>query len=59
METKDLYLRCVDSVVFGSVVSGLSLMDAFGEVQYEVTLSQKRQRLTVVEGILEFKVLFP
>lgn len=59
METKDLYLRCVDSAVFGSVVSGLSLMDAFGKVQYLVTLSHERKRLTVLEGILDFKVLLP
>jgi len=59
METKDLYLRCVDSAVFGSVVSGLSLMDAFGKVQYLVTLSHDRKRLTVLEGILDFKVLLP
>jgi len=59
MESKDVYLRCVDSAVFGSVVSGISLMDAFGKVQYHVTLSHDRKRLTVVEGKLDFNVLFP
>ncbi|MFC2160535.1 hypothetical protein ACFLRX_02655 [Acidobacteriota bacterium] len=58
-DTKDVYLRCVDSAIFGSVVSGISLMDAFGKVQYTVTLSHQGYRLTAIEGILDFKVLCP
>ncbi|MCJ7579534.1 MAG: hypothetical protein MUP98_03255 [Candidatus Aminicenantes bacterium] len=59
LETKDIYLRCVDSVIIGSVVSGLSLMDTFGEVQYIVALSHDRSQLTVAEGKLDFTVFFP
>ena len=59
LETKDIYIRCVDSAIFGSVVTGLSLMDAFGKVQYQITLSFDRRRLTVVEGSLDFNVLCP
>ena len=58
-DTKEIYLRCVDSAIFGSVVSGLSLMDAFGKVQYTVTLNHEKKRLTLIEGILDFNVLFP
>jgi len=59
MESKDVYLRCVESAVFGSVVIGLSLMDVFGKVQYFVTLSHDKKRMIVVEAELDFNVLIP
>jgi len=59
METKDVYLRCVNSAIFGSIVTGLSLMDTFSKVQYFVSLFHDNQRVTVAEGILDFNVLYP
>ena len=59
LEMKDVYLKCVDSAVFGSVVSGLKLIEAFSTIDYTVTLNHQRRRLTVAEGIIEFNVLYP
>lgn len=57
LETKDVYLRCVDSAVFGSVVSGLSLMATTGNIEYVVSISHEGVHATAVQGIIEFNVL--
>jgi hypothetical protein len=59
LETKDIYLRCIDSAVFGSLVSGLSLMETTGEIRYKVSLNHRDISVTAAEGSLEFSLLAP
>jgi hypothetical protein len=58
-ETKVLYIRCIDSAVFGSVVSGLSLMETTGTIEYVVSIRHLDRRATAARGEIEFNLLLP
>jgi hypothetical protein len=59
LETKDIYLRCIDSAVFGSLVSGLSLMDTTDDIEYKVSISHRGKNVNAAEGQLEFSLFLP
>jgi hypothetical protein len=59
LETKEIYLRCIESAVFGSLISGLSLMDTTGDIEYEVTISHRGITVTAAEGPMEFSLFSP
>ena len=59
LETKEIYLRCIESAVFGSLVSGLSLMDTTGDIEYEVSISHRGITVNAAEGPLKFNLFFP
>jgi hypothetical protein len=59
LETKEVYLRCIDSAVFGSIVTGLSLMETTSEVKYTLSISHKETHVTAAQGKIQFNVLSP
>jgi len=59
LETKEIYLRSIDSAVFGSLVRGLSLIETTGEIEYAVIISHQGKQATVAEGKLEFTLFIP
>jgi hypothetical protein len=59
LETKDVYLRCMDSVVFGTVISGLRLMETTDDIRYKVSIYHEKKHVTAAEGSIEFNLLFP
>jgi hypothetical protein len=58
-ETKEVYLRCIDSAVFGSVISGLSLMETTSEISYKVSIFHEKKHATALEGVIEFNTFSP
>ena len=58
-ETKEIFLRCIDSAVFGSVVSGLNLMETTSEISYTISVNQGNKHATALEGIIQFNTFAP
>lgn len=55
----ELVLNCSESIGFGTIFKGLSLIQTAKKVSYEIFLSANNLYIPLIHGILEFKLLSP
>lgn len=57
--SSEIVLGCVESLGFGTVFRGLSLIQTAKKVHYEIGLATKNIYFPLTEGYLEFKLISP
>ena len=56
-EERQVVLRCIDFVGFGSVATGMRLIHTSVPLNYSVTLTMGDAQVDVLTGVLRFKII--
>lgn len=56
-ESRDVSLKCLESVGFGTVFQGLSLIQTMKELEYQVWVTYKDVVISPFEGTFKFKLI--
>ena len=56
-ETREVILKCLELLVFGTVFKGLSLIQTSKELQYDIWIDSEGVSIKIVEGRIKFNIL--
>ena len=56
-ETREILLKCLESLAFGTVFKGLSLIQTSKELQYDIWIDSEGASIEIVEGRIKFNIL--